>query len=141
MTNPEASSLKHQKPENILLNLLFTLGIPTLILSKFSGDRTLGPVAGLLVALAFPIAYGIYYLAGALLISAAANFALARHLLVGPPGTELFNAQLAKMHFWSWIVVSIPAIVIMMFAFWTVLKGLSRLTGYTMDELMPEPKA
>ncbi len=48
------------KPENLWLNLVFNLGIPTAIQSWCSGDKLLGPKWGLIVALIFPLAYGIY---------------------------------------------------------------------------------
>jgi hypothetical protein len=47
------------KAENLLVNLLFNIIIPTLILTKFSSDEYLGTTNGILVALAFPIGYGI----------------------------------------------------------------------------------
>ncbi|MET0262723.1 MAG: VC0807 family protein [Rariglobus sp.] len=46
------------KKENLLLNLVFNILIPTLVLSKLSKDTLLGPVLGLVVALAFPLGYG-----------------------------------------------------------------------------------
>jgi len=51
-----------QKPakENFLLNLTLNIIIPTLILTKFSGEKHFGPTYGVVVALAFPIAYGIF---------------------------------------------------------------------------------
>lgn len=48
------------KKENLLINLVFNLLIPTLILSKFSKEGLLGPVIGLVVALAFPVGYGVW---------------------------------------------------------------------------------
>ena len=48
------------KPENTLLNLTCNLVVPTIVLMKFSTDAWLGPLWGLLVALVFPIGYGIY---------------------------------------------------------------------------------
>lgn len=48
------------KRENLLLNLVCNLIVPTIILMKFSGDRALGPLWGLVVALAFPVGYGLY---------------------------------------------------------------------------------
>lgn len=48
------------KKENTLVNLLFNVLLPTLILMKFSSERALGPVWSLVVALSFPIAYGIW---------------------------------------------------------------------------------
>lgn len=52
--------LPKPKPENLLLNLVCNVGVPTVILTWFSGDKGLGPKWGLLVALAFPLGYGIH---------------------------------------------------------------------------------
>jgi hypothetical protein len=48
------------KKENLLLNLVFNLLLPTLVLSKLSTEARLGPVAGLVVALVFPLGYGVW---------------------------------------------------------------------------------
>jgi hypothetical protein len=48
------------KKENLLINLVFNILIPTLVLSKLSKDTLLGPVVGLVVALAFPLGYGVW---------------------------------------------------------------------------------
>jgi hypothetical protein len=45
--------------ENLLLNLVFNVAVPSVLLSTMSKPERLGPVWGLVVALAFPIAYGI----------------------------------------------------------------------------------
>lgn len=47
-----------QKPENPLLNILFNIVIPILILNK--GSKFLGSFWALVIALAFPLSYGIY---------------------------------------------------------------------------------
>lgn len=47
----------HKRP---FLNFSFNLLIPTIILSKCSSPTMLGPLYGLLVALAFPVGYGLY---------------------------------------------------------------------------------
>jgi hypothetical protein len=49
---------EQDSPKGALLNLLFNIIIPVLILSKWSDEAHLGPVRGLIIALAFPIAYG-----------------------------------------------------------------------------------
>jgi hypothetical protein len=54
------SSPSKAKPENMLLNLVCNIVIPTVVLMKFSTDRWLGPLWGLIVALIPPVAYGIY---------------------------------------------------------------------------------
>jgi hypothetical protein len=56
----EATPAPKRKPENLWLNLICNVGIPTAILTWGSGARALGPKWGLLVALAFPAGYGVY---------------------------------------------------------------------------------
>ena len=46
--------------ENLLLNLVCNIAVPTIILMRFSSDKWLGPLWGLVVALAFPIGYGVW---------------------------------------------------------------------------------
>lgn len=46
------------KPENGFLNIIFNILIPVLILNK--GSKIIGPLYGLIVALAFPLGYGAY---------------------------------------------------------------------------------
>jgi len=48
------------KPENLFLNLIFNLVLPTVVMNYGSSERFLGPKAGLIVALLFPLGYGIY---------------------------------------------------------------------------------
>ncbi len=47
------------KKENMLLNIVMNIVVPTVILTKFSGDNYLGAKLGLIIALAFPIIYGV----------------------------------------------------------------------------------
>jgi hypothetical protein len=48
------------KRENLLLTLVFNIVVPTLILTKLSTPERLGPVIGLIAALAFPLGYGAW---------------------------------------------------------------------------------
>src|SRR5258708_36041521 len=59
MTDPTASAPK-PKPENLLLNLVCNVALPTAIMTWGSGARGLGPKWGLLVALLFPLGYGLH---------------------------------------------------------------------------------
>ena len=54
-----ANSQPKPKKESMLANLLMNIVIPTLILTKLSGDENLGATWGLVVALAFPVGYGL----------------------------------------------------------------------------------
>lgn len=67
MSEP-AVTTQAEKQENILLNLICNVALPSFILIKFSGPAKvllwqspgLGPVWALIVALAFPVLYGAY---------------------------------------------------------------------------------
>lgn len=220
--------------ENLLLNILLNIVIPTIILTRFSGEDRLGPQMGIIVALAFPIAYGIrdyfrahkinffsalgvvsvtltggmsllqldpqyiaikeaaipgifglatiislktryplvrtflyndmvlatekielaltengtrpefektlvrasWMLAGSFLLSSILNYALARYLLVSPPGTEEFNAELGKMTALSFPVIAVPAMIIMMFALFYLFRNIKRLTQLDLEDIV-----
>lgn len=48
-----------QPRESVLLSLGINIAIPAIILMKLSGENALGPVWGLVVALMFPLGYGM----------------------------------------------------------------------------------
>jgi hypothetical protein len=48
------------KPENLWVNLVFNVALPTAVQSWGSGEKAFGPKWGLIVALLFPLAYGVY---------------------------------------------------------------------------------
>jgi hypothetical protein len=53
MTEPQP------RQENPWISLIVNIAIPAVILMKFSTETTLGPVGGLIVALAFPLTWGL----------------------------------------------------------------------------------
>ena len=232
MTASAPAATAHKR-ENLLINIVCNIVVPTIVLTKLSGDHRLGPLWGLVVALLFPLGYGIYdfgrrrkanfvsilgivsvlltgglglmkvggfwfavkdaaipgliglsvlvsmktkspllkemffneqivdvprvetalavqgkqreferlmvrsslWLVGAFSLSAVLNYALARHLLISPPGTPEFNAELGRMHVLSWPVIVVPSMAVMLLAFWQLISGLKALTGLTMEEI------
>lgn len=226
------------KRENMLVNLLFNIIIPAVILSKFSGENQLGPQWGIVVALAFPIGYGVkdyfrarkvnffsalgvfsvfmtggisllqldpkyiaykeagiplllglaviaslktpwplvrtflysdlvldiekieaalekfgnklafekalvnasWMLAGSFFVSSILNYVLARVILVAPPGTEEFNAQLGKMTWMSYPVIFVPAMIILMSAFFYLFRRITKLTHLQLEDIMIQPE-
>ena len=56
----EYLKMEKKKNENGYLNLIINVVIPSLILVKLSADDRLGQVYSLILALAFPIGYGVY---------------------------------------------------------------------------------
>ena len=225
------------KAENLLLNLICNVALPTAIQTWGSGERGLGPKWGLVVALLFPLGYGLYdyverkrfnfisavgfgsvlitggfglmqldgfwfavkdgalpaligaavlasmraktplvqellynpqvidveridaaltargtqpefprlmqaasrLLALSFFVSAGLNFGLARLIITGQPGTELFVQQLAKMHWASLGGAVLPSLAMMMYALWQLLQGLQQATGLTLDEILKQP--
>ncbi|TMM43151.1 VC0807 family protein [Colwellia ponticola] len=55
-----STQTKPQRPNNTLLELIFNIAIPSIILMKLSGDQYLGSMYALVIALLFPIGYGLY---------------------------------------------------------------------------------
>ena len=49
-----------KRPNNTFLEIIFNIIIPSLILMKLSGDNNLGPLYALVLALIFPIGYGLH---------------------------------------------------------------------------------
>lgn len=52
--------MKPASKPNPLIEIAITILVPALILMKFSGESSLGPVRALLLGLAFPLAWGIW---------------------------------------------------------------------------------
>ena len=234
---PAPARRRPPRAENLPVNLVCNILVPTVVLTWFSGPRTLGPHLGLLVALAFPLGYALYDFAArrrwnfisvigfasvlisggfglmnlggfwfamkdaaiptaiglavlasmraktpllnellynpqvidvakveaalaahdaragfaglmrrstgllslAFFASAVLNYSLARYLLRSPPGTVDFNHELAKMHLLSWPVIVLPSMAMMMFVFWRLLGGITRLTGLPLDDIFHSP--
>ncbi|MFT7224447.1 MAG: hypothetical protein ACI82Z_002004 [Cellvibrionaceae bacterium] len=235
--NRNMPSTSKGKKENIFANLIFNIVIPTIVLSKFSSEDTLGVKAAIVVALAFPIGYGLQYLkstgkfnlfsalgvlnialtggiallelppqyivikeaaipgafalltllslktsyplvrtflyndtimrvdkissalvehgnqsafdralavasylvALSFMVSSALNYLLAKTILVSPPGTAAFNAELGKMNALSIPVIAIPATIVMMFALFYLFKKIKSLTHLELEDILNQP--
>lgn len=222
------------KKDSILLNLGVNILIPTIILSKLSGEDRLGVEWAIIVALAFPIAYGIreiqrsgkfslfsvlgifsvamtggmallelppkyivikeaaipaifaiatlvslktryplvktflyndtimqvdkvsaalkanesepqfenaltnasYLMALSFIVSSILNYILAKIILVSPPGTEAFNAELGKMNALSIPIIAIPATIVMMFALYYLFNQIKKLTQLELEDIL-----
>lgn len=233
----EITVKKNVKRENIFVNLLVNIVVPTVILSKFSGENALGVQWALVVALMFPIAYGLfdikrsgkfnffsalgifsimmtggmallelppkyimikeaaipaifglvtlislktryplirtflfneaimqvdkvshaldhygvrkefdqvlvnasYLMALSFGISSVLNYILAKVLLVSAPGTEAFNAELAKMNALSFPLIAVPATIVMVFALFYIFKRIKALTHLDLEDIIVHP--
>lgn len=80
-----------QKPENLWLNLLFNAVIPAVILSWFTRRSLLGPRLGLVVALLFPLGYGLYDMAKRRTLNSLSVVGFVSTLLTGGLGLMEMN--------------------------------------------------
>lgn len=222
----------------MLVNIVLNIVIPTVILTKFSGEAHLGVKNGVIVALAFPICYGLYdlwsrkkvnffsllgiisvlltggislleldpkyiaikeasipalfglatlislktryplvktflynekilrtdlidsalekrqsrqaferalfnaslMLSGSFFLSSALNYILAKIIMVSPPGTEAFNAELGAMTAWSFPVITVPAMTVLIAALFYLLRSIKRHTGLTLEDVFQDQK-
>ena len=89
-----------------IFELIFNIVIPSVILMKFSGAEDLGATKALLVALYFPISWGLYELMKYRKINYIALLGLISVLLTGGIGLLQLDSQ--------WLAVkeaSIPALI------------------------------
>lgn len=77
-------------------------------------------------------------LATSFILSAILNFFLAVWLLKSPAGTPEFNEELGKMTALSYPVIVVPSLLVMMIAVWMLIRGLKKLTGLELNDILSE---
>jgi hypothetical protein len=77
-------------------------------------------------------------LAMSFVISAILNFALAIYILKSPAGTPEFNEELGRMTALSYPVIVVPSLIVMMLAVWTLVRGIKKLTGLELNQILAE---
>jgi len=77
-----------------------------------------------------------WLLAGSFLLSGILNYGLARWIVISPSGTDAFNAEVSRMMAWSWPVIVIPSMCIMMIALWILLSGIKAMTGLQLEDIL-----
>ncbi len=78
-------------------------------------------------------------LALSFLLSAALNFILAKILIVSDSGTPSFNEELGRMTIWSYPVIVVPSMIVMMFALTKLVSGIKELTGLELEDIFRQP--
>ena len=77
-----------------------------------------------------------WLLAASFLLSGILNYFLARWIVVSPSGSDAFNSEVSKMMAWSWPVIAIPSMAIMMIALMQLLKGIKSMTGLKFEDVL-----
>jgi len=80
-------------------------------------------------------------LACSFFVAACTNYALAKIVLVSPPGTEAFNIELARMMALSYPVNVLPAMAVMLFAVFYLFRCIRRYTDLSLDEIFAQPQS
>lgn len=82
------------------------------------------------------LAFCTWLLASSFLLSAVLNFILARWIVVSPSGSDAFNDEVSKMMGWSFVVIAVPSMAIMMFALFKLMAGIKRMTGLELEQVI-----
>lgn len=82
-----------------------------------------------------------WLLAGSFLVSAILNFFLARYIVTTDPAQDavVFNNELGSLAMWSWPVIVVPSMIVMVFTLWKLLAGIKRLTGLDLEQVFRQP--
>lgn len=98
--------MSQNKKENPWLNLIFNIAIPTFILIKLSKAEYLGPVYGLVIALMFPLVYGVVDLIKTRSVNFISVLGLVSILLTG-----VFGLMELSPEWIAWKEMSVPLII------------------------------
>lgn len=77
-------------------------------------------------------------LAGSFILSAILNYGLAKYLVTHDPETDLagYNEDMGRMTAWSYPVIMVPSMAIMMVALFKLANGIEAFTGFHLEDVM-----
>ncbi len=76
-----------------------------------------------------------FLMAASMLLCAVLSFGVAIYLLRSEPGTPDFNEELGRMTYLSFPVAGGPAFLVLLLAFWILIRGIKNLTGLETDDI------
>jgi hypothetical protein len=79
------------------------------------------------------MAQASYIVAASFFMSSILNYVLATVILISPPGTPEYTAELGRMTALSYPVIAIPSMIVLMTAIWFVFSSIKRLTGHSLE--------
>ena len=77
-----------------------------------------------------------YLLAGTFVFSAVMNYGLAKWIVTSPAGSTEFNEQLGQMTLYSYPVIAIPSMLMMMAIFYYLWRTIHGMTGFSLEEIL-----
>lgn len=77
-----------------------------------------------------------YLLAGTFMFSALMNYSLAKWIVTSPAGSTEFNEQLGQMTLYSYPVIAIPSMLMMMVILYYLWRTIHDMTGLSIEEIL-----
>ena len=77
-----------------------------------------------------------YLVAGSFAFSAIMNFILAKTIVKSPAGTQAFNEELGQLTLYSYPVIAVPSMLIMMGILYYLWRSIHNLTGLKLEEIL-----
>jgi len=111
-----STQTKTKRPNNTLLELIFNIAIPSIILMKLSGDEYLGSMYALVFALFFPLGYGLYDLIKNKSLNFIALLGFLSTLLTG--GIGLFELDVEWLAIKEAAIPLVIGLVVLISGFW-----------------------
>ncbi|GIU14425.1 hypothetical protein TUM4261_29900 [Shewanella sp. c952] len=77
-----------------------------------------------------------YLVAGSFAFSAVMNYVLAKWIVTSPTGTSEFNEQLGQLTLYSYPMIALPSMLMMMGIFYYLWRTIHDLTGLKLEEVL-----
>ena len=77
-----------------------------------------------------------YFIAGSFAFSATMNYILAKWIVTSPAGTEAFNEELGQMTLYSYPMIAIPSMIMMLGVFYYLWRNIHKATGLKLEDLL-----
>jgi intracellular septation protein A len=81
-----------------------------------------------------------YLIAGSFAFSAVMNYILAKWLVISPAGTPEFNEELGQLTLYSYPMIALPSMVMMIGIFYYLWRTIHDLTGLKLEEVVASNK-
>lgn len=81
-----------------------------------------------------------YLVAGSFAFSATMNYVLAKWLVTSPAGTPEFNEQLGQLTLYSYPMIALPSMLMLLGVFYYLWRTIRDLTGLTLEDVMATKK-
>lgn len=77
-----------------------------------------------------------YFIAGSFAFSATMNYILAKWIVTSAAGTSEFNEELGQLTLYSYPVIALPSMVMMLGIFYYLWRAIHDLTGLELEEIL-----